>query len=292
MIDTDFQRCGYTVPGEQECRALDMALGANWRNWATECANDPSVSSQNDLRSAMMAVSPITGSLFAGLAIWVPLERRIAVMVGAGRPLRAAIATLIREHSTVEQKSAAIEYIKSAFEISYKTSLARPVARVKASFEDKVHRVYGSKAAVTFEASTNKSQLACLQVEAAPRLESGEIDWSRKIIIQLGEEETLQLLAVLRGWATSMELSAHGDTRDKRMTFSRQKDKPGYLVSVRQGSAARVVPIPPFSAYRIIELVMRVLVQNAPNLTHALILEMAKDFSQQENAGHTVASNY
>ena len=266
---------GYSPIDEDACRSLDAALGDQWRKWLEDCVRKGQQSQHWEaLRSALFAVSPTTNAMFAALSIWKPVTDRVLVMVEQGRALRAAVVTLTRNTSEPEQKQAAVAFIKAAFD-----SAKRGTSTTTTEIESKVHRVYGTKSAVTFEASSTKSNRACLQIEAAQRGPSGDVDWARKIILQLSEDESLQMLAILRGWSQSMEVSNHGESRDKRMTFSRQSDQPGFLVSVRQGSNARVVPIAAFAAYRIIALVVRVLVENSPHLTPDLIFEMAKELA-------------
>lgn len=264
--------CGYLPIGEQELQAIAQGAGPVWITWLIDCSRRQKESVHwGELRSAVMAVSVVASQVLRAVLLTPTLVQRVQVFVRLGKPLRAAFAVYLSESSAPDQKYQAAAFIGTCF--------GSPQQDLSSAIERKVHHVYGTKAAVTFERAQTRDGRSCLQVEAAGRDDrSHGFNWSQKIILQLTDVEAVQVLAVLRNWLPSVELANHGPARDKRLTLTKQT-KGGYLVSVRQGTSARVVPLPTFEAFKVISLTMRVLGDNSPHLDPAMIAAMCQEMA-------------
>lgn len=267
--------CGYSAIGEQEQQAIALGAGAVWVAWLNDCSQFQRDSPHWDaLRSAVMAVSVVASQALRSLSLSATLVERVRTFLRIGKPLRAALAAYVSDTSSSDPKSQAAAFIGASFAATPKDQ--------STSFQCKVHHVYGTKAAVVFEYAKTRDGRSCLQVEAAGREDRSKgFDWNSKIVLQLSDTESLQVLAVLRNWKPSLDVANHGAQRDKRMTLSKQAKGGGYLVSVRQGTTARVVPMPTFEVFRVISLVMRVLGDNSPHLDPGMIAEMCQEIASQ-----------
>lgn len=266
--------CGYSPIGEQELQAIAQGAGPVWLAWLIDCSQLQKESVHwCSLRSAVMAVSVVASQVLRSVRLNPTLVERVQTLLRVGKPLRAALVSYLSETSSPDQKMMAAAFIGASF--------GSTPQDLSSTIERKVHRVYGTKSAVTFEYAKTRDGRSCLQVEAAGRDERSQgFNWDSKIILQLSDTEVMQVLAVLRNWLPSLEFANHGAARDKRLTLTKQAA--GYLVSIRQGSTARVVPLPTFEAFKVISLAMRVLGDNSPHLDPAMIAEMC-----QEMAGST-----
>lgn len=266
--------CGYSPLQSEQFLAISEALGAQWQTWLHECSRAGQGCSQwSNLRSSLMAVSELVSCSLRRLNMTPSMRERVLVFHSVGRPLRSAFAALGKTSSTEAESKAAEAFVRQCFAM-------RPIFDAN-KITAKVHHVYGSKSAVTFECSKGKDGRSCLQIEAAVRTTKADrFDWERKIILQLSDDEVLQVLAVLRRWLNKVEIDNHGGMRDKRITLSAQPT--GYLISVRQGNRARVVPIPTFEAFSIVSLALKALMENAPHMGAEMILEMAREMASSK----------
>lgn len=248
---------------------LDQVLGQQWRVWLQDvCELGEASQHYEPLRGAMHGISPVLHGILAGMGVWLNARQRLDLAMAQGRTLRGAVATLLKDGVTEDKRQSALRFIRES-----------TTSKGDGPDGKRVHHIYGSTNAATFEFTTSREGMAVLQVEAAQRGQGGGYDWGRKIILQLKEAETIQLLCVLRGWIDRLEVANHGQARDKRMTLRRQENGPGFLLSVRQSGEARVVPIPPFECHRIVAMALQVLQTNNPALTADMIADMAKDFA-------------
>lgn len=268
------QVCGYAPIGEQELQAIAQGAGPVWVSWLVDCSQHQKDSAHWDaLRSVVMAVSVVANQVLRAVSVNPTLVERVQTFLRVGKPLRAAVTVYWSASSSSEQKGQAAAYIGASFVVTPNTQ------DLSSAIERKVHRVYGTKAAVTFEYAKTRDGRSCLQVEAAGREDRAQgFDWRQKIILQLSDTEVMQILAVLRNWMEKVELANHGAGRDKRLTLSKQAQG-GYLISVRQGTVARVVPLPIFEAFKVISLTMRVLGDNSPHLDPAMIAAMCQEMA-------------
>lgn len=263
-------KAGYNPASPKDCATLDQALGQQWRLWLDDCAVcGESSESYEALRSAMHGISVVLHGVLAGMGLWLSARQRLDLAMRTGRDLRAAIAALLKDGVAESKRQSALRFIRESAQ-----------GNGQGPDSKRVHHIYASSNAATFEFTTAKDGQAVLQVEAAQKGQGGGYDWSRKIILQLKESETMQVLAVLRGWLERLEVANHGTARDKRLTLKRQDQGPGFLLNVRQGGEARAVPIPPFECHRIIAMALQVLQTNNPSLTPYMIADMAKDLAE------------
>lgn len=264
-----WEKAGYAPATSKDCNLLDQTLGQQWRAWLLDCSEQGESSpNYESLRSALHGVSPVLHGVLAGMGVWITARQRLELAMAQGRPLRAAIAALLKDGVTDEKRQLALRFIREATN-----------AKGKGPDAKRVHHIYGAANAATFEFTTAKDGQAVLQVEAAKKEQGGGYDWVNKLILQLKESETLQLFCVLRGRLDRLEVTNHGSARDKRMTLKRQDSGPGFLLSVRQSGEARVVPIPPFECHRLVAMALQVLQTNNPALTPDMIEAMAQDLA-------------
>jgi hypothetical protein len=272
-INVKLAALGYLPIGELELSAISRVVGQVWQQWLDDCLKLKQSSQHWDtLRSCLLAVSQPLNMVILCNCLDAPLDRRLAVLMANGKRLRSAIASYIKTKDA-RLKMQAYEVIERAFK-PQKGPL--PV-----QIEAKVHRVFAAKTAVVFEHAHTKEGRACLQIESASRESITQgFDWQKKIILQLNDSELMQLLAVLKNWQPQLEISNHGQALDKRLTFRKQAGG-GYFISVRQGSIARAMPVPPFEAFRLISLALRVLLENEPHMNvdaiWSLCEQMAND---------------
>ncbi|ABD71969.1 hypothetical protein Rfer_4282 (plasmid) [Rhodoferax ferrireducens T118] len=271
-VNRHLEMCGYAPLGEQEVQAIAQGAGPIWLAWLVGCSQLQKDSAHwGDLRAAVMAVSVVTSQVLRALRLTPNLTERVQAFLRVGKPLRAAVTVYLAQVTSSELKSQAAAFIGS--------SMGAAPQDMSTSIERKVHRVYGTKAAVTFEYAKTRDGRSCLQVEGAGRdSRSQGFNWSDKIILQFSDSEAMQVLAVLRNWLPSVEFANHGAARDKRMTLTKQAQA-GYLVSIRQATVARVVPLPTFEAFKVVSLIMRVLGDNSPHLDPAMIAQMCQEMA-------------
>lgn len=95
-------------------------------------------------------------------------------------------------------------------------------------------KVYGGKAALTFEVDNRRNGAPTIRVEAAKILnaEARTYDWKNKITIQLTTSELQKITALLLGLIKQAKFSNHGPKNDKWFEFSHQED-PKYAGTVK-----------------------------------------------------------
>jgi hypothetical protein len=129
---------------------------------------------------------------------------------------------------------------------------------------------YGAKAALCFNASKSTNGHFAVIVDAAQSVGERKYDWTNAIKIQLGYKELPMLYAVLVGWRKSAKFDAHGAANDKSFEIERQDGENGkdgkFFVKVNaKGATMRAVPIGPMDAYPIMLVVLRQIIQDAPD---------------------------
>lgn len=119
-------------------------------------------------------------------------------------------------------------------------------------------RFYGSKAALTCEATTSRDGLPTANLEVAPR--SGkEIDWHRKITLQLADSEMPVLCCVLLGFLPR----AHFKRPDKGIEIERQSSKVLIRASAGAGNLF-LLPVAIGDTFRLSAFLMGQLKQQNP----------------------------
>ena len=278
-INIEIRRLGYQPVDSVQMHALQNVLGDAFETSIEECVRLGRNSTSWDLlRSALMAVSPLVTRVATELNLVLDLPSRLRLFLDAGKPLRAAIAAYSATDSDRVQRERAGDFIRAAAS----KDVLNGVRVVERQIAQKTTHVYAAKAAVTFEYAQSRDARSCMQIEAAGREDRSQtFNWQNKIIIQLSDAELMQVLAVLRNWMPSVEFSNHGAGRDKRLTLTRQ-GQGGYLVSVRQGTVARVIPMPTFEAYKVVSIGMRVLIDNSPHLNTSMISEVCQEMAESQ----------
>ena len=267
-INNLLQSLSYTPISAIKIAAIEDAVGDKLQMMLNELSSDKDSRYKDEVRSILMSVSDSVDQHLNNLKIKANYKDRIKIFLHNGKKIRGAFACLSKQDSTQQLKKEASVYIKNSF------------AQIKQEFDSmiakKVHHVYATKSAVTFEATKSADGRSVLQVEAASRNESGNFNWKEKIVLQLNDKEIVQLVTVLRNWSFSCEFANHGSHRDKRMTFQSQAEK-GYVISVRQGTTARVVPIQKIESLSIISMAMKVLHDNTSNLDTQNIFDIVRE---------------
>lgn len=257
---------GYTPLVDSQWACIERALGQKLYAWMGQfLALGVAAECWKEFRAALLAVSYPLGDRLSAAGVRIASEDLIRNMVG-----RADLVPLAQ--GVIQGRLQAADFAKqigSGFRI--KSNAPEGLSRI--------HHVYGSSVAVAFESAKNRVGTACLQVEAAQRGVSG-FDWTRKIALQLSDQEVLGVVAVLRGWRSQFEVLNHGAERNKYLTLKRQESGPGWLISVRRGKEARVCPIPAFAAFRVVGLAIEVLQANAPQLDVKTLLEIAQGLAE------------
>lgn len=258
----------YSGLAQEELMHLLSATNGMWESWLADVSqNGKESSNYEDFRSSLMALSTPVTEILNALQLNPTPSLRIRTFMREGRSIRGAVAAYVKEGRAVPRPE-----IRKVFLDAFnhgKSAMTNSIAR-------KVHHVFATKSAVTFECAESRDTTACLQIEAAERSDRNQaFNWQDKIIVQLKDVEAMELLAVLNGDLTSAEFAHHGSANDKRVSI-RKEEKGGYLLSVRKAGVARAVPIPAFDVFKISALVLQVLMKNSPHLSIDHIMGMCK----------------
>jgi hypothetical protein len=125
--------------------------------------------------------------------------------------------------------------------------------------------VYGSKAALCFNADTTRGEGHTVRLESAPARGSRSYDWERKVAVQFTVKEMPFVLAVFMGWLPSVQFSAHGPKQDKGFSFEHQDEK--VFARVWQGKEAQMaVPVFAEDMFAVVDVLLRQMLKNSPHL--------------------------
>lgn len=125
--------------------------------------------------------------------------------------------------------------------------------------------IYGGKGALAIEPCMSRSGNLALTVDAAQACGVRQYDWRNKIIIQLTEKEMLLLFAVLRGFLSRFEATAHGQANDKSFSIENQQSK-FYVKVVQKGRPMVTLPVEPGDAALLVMMLGEAIVQYKPML--------------------------
>lgn len=95
--------------------------------------------------------------------------------------------------------------------------------------QPKLH-LYGGSAALCLEGTTHSSGEPTVSMDVAPKPDGRNVDWSRKITLQLSHNELITATGIFLGYAESMQCGRPG----KGINISRQPGK--VYVSASAGS--------------------------------------------------------
>lgn len=271
-------RLGYQDIDQAQFDALQATLPNYWA-WIDDCiAQERASIHWRSLRAAQFAAGQACRQVLHRTGVRPPLEQVILLVTARG-DVRDALARL---YKLPDQAAADVDLIRSAFASKPQSLQPRGSASgaETASPSDRsawqVHKVYGARFAVAVELTRDRSGRAALQIEAAERLPQAKAwDWAGKIILQLKDPEVVELLAMLQGQAPRASFSHHGPNRDKSCELVAQPKSSNFMLAVRQGDAARAVPIPPSHAFSIRKLAIEVLRANSPGLSASDVLALA-----------------
>ena len=125
--------------------------------------------------------------------------------------------------------------------------------------------IYGGRGALAFEPCKSRAGKLALSVDAAVSTGVRQYNWQQKIVVQLTEKEMLLLYAVLRGYLTHFEATAHGEANDKSFRIENQGHK--FFVKVSQkGRPMVALPVEPPDAAMLTLAVGNALVKSQPVL--------------------------
>jgi|GEM_PF-713465 len=146
---------------------------------------------------------------------------------------------------------------------------SRPSAEAPAaaSGEQKRERVgkhvYGSRAALYFEADVSRQDFPTIYVDAADAIGTRQYDWPNKIRIQLTAHELPVITAVLLGLLPEAEFKNHGENKDKGFSI---KDQGRHLFMEvwAKDQKKKAVQIIPEDAFYLSHIFIRQMRQSAP----------------------------
>ncbi len=130
-----------------------------------------------------------------------------------------------------------------------------------------VVRVYGAKAALTFEEDVTQGGFHTVALDAAIALKPREYNWSQKTRIQLTRQELPTVIAVIAGIVPQAEYANHGADKNKGFSLEDQGDK--VFVKVFAPEGVKAIPIAPEDSFAVLALMMRQLAKNHPGMTTA-----------------------
>ncbi len=156
-------------------------------------------------------------------------------------------------------------------------ALTRKVRRTDTKQLRAKHHVYGLKGALTLEMDELRSRgddefmQQTVILEAAIAVAHRTYDWANKISFQFMRRELPLLACALFGMLDGpLELGNHGQAANKFVVIADQGEK--LFVQVKQGAKMVAVPVGPADVHAWIELVMRALKANTPDMGDAIQL--------------------
>lgn len=152
------------------------------------------------------------------------------------------------------------------------------LADLKAPSEQAKVRCFGSRAALTVEATSlvRKGELTgqTVNLDIAPRLNE-QVDWPRKITIQLSENELPLLACVCLGYLPKIEFKRPG----KGVYIERQANR--LFVSATSGSGnVFALPLPIGQVFQVSSLILKQLQAHTGLLDGALVISALRGASQ------------
>jgi len=134
--------------------------------------------------------------------------------------------------------------------------------------------VYGSKAALCFEADETRGAVPTVALDAASAIGPKQYDWGHKIRLQLTRNELPATLCVLVGYGPRAEFKNHGPANDKGFSIEHQGDK--FFVRVwAKDQGVKAVPLSREDAFHVAGLFLRQLCLAAPWMTAGDHLQVA-----------------
>lgn len=134
--------------------------------------------------------------------------------------------------------------------------------------------VYGSKAALCFEADETRGAVPTVALDAASATGPKQYDWAHKIRLQLTRNELPVTLCVLVGYLPKAEFKNHGPANDKGFSIEHQGDKLFVRVWARD-QGVKAVPMSRDDAFYVVGLFLRQLCLAAPWLSAGDQLQVA-----------------
>lgn len=126
-------------------------------------------------------------------------------------------------------------------------------------------KTFAKSAAMTVEACMNQARtIHTVNVELAPRRGPDSIAWEDKITVQLDVSELVQVLQVVLGRRSELEIAYHGAQRDKSLILKHQSTR--LYIAARQKDRSCALPIDAGDAYQLSMLLLRQLSANTPGL--------------------------
>mgnify|MGYP006274219855 CR=1 FL=1 len=141
------------------------------------------------------------------------------------------------------------------------------------------HKVFGGKAALTWEADVTRRKEPTVALDAALATAPRQYDWGNKIRVQLTTGELPAVAAVLLGYSDKVEFSSHGPQANK--SFSVERQDQGFFVRVYQGgNSVRAVPMSATDAFQVALLLLRRIQAGQPGLDgHGVLAALRGTFS-------------
>ncbi len=125
--------------------------------------------------------------------------------------------------------------------------------------------VYGSKAALCFNADVTKGRTPTIAIDAASSTGPHVYDWKQKVRLQLTKAELPVVAAVLLGALGKCEFKNHGANKDKGFTMERQ-DGGKIFISVFAKGTVKAVPVFAPDVMWVTALVLQQVQKSCPGL--------------------------
>lgn len=127
--------------------------------------------------------------------------------------------------------------------------------------------IYGSRAALCFNADMTRAEGHTICLDAAASKGQRSFNWEGKIRVQFTTKELPFVLAVLMGWMTSVQFTAHGPKKDKGFSLEHQAGGKVFA-RVWQGNGGGQLSVPIFAEdlYGVVALLLRQMGRNSPHL--------------------------
>lgn len=136
-------------------------------------------------------------------------------------------------------------------------------------------KVYGGKAALTFQAGMTRGEIQTVTIESARSTAPRQYDWSKKLSIMLTRKEMPRVAAVMLGFISECSFSNHGTNNDKGFEIKQQKG--GVFIRLFSGkTGAMAIPVDQEDLYYVTGLFIEQLKREQPWFTGTEIISLLK----------------
>lgn len=158
-----------------------------------------------------------------------------------------------------------------------------PATGTQVAPEDRISvHVYGSKAALCFEADMTKNDVPTVALDAALTSGVRQYDWGNKIRLQMTRGELPVVAAVLIGALQRCEFKNHGADNSKGFSMERQQGGKVFIKVFAKDVPLRTVPVMAPDAFYVASLVLRQLQMSNPWLDTTSLMSLVRATQAQQ----------